>query len=1851
MRLLYLTAHLSDVDLAQRALEKSASGSIRIEACATARDIGPLLAAGAADAVVVDLTVPHADVPRLLGEVRAAAPATVLVALVRAGAGTAVADALVAGADEAIAKQKEFYLQLPAVVSQAQARRRAQGERRARLLRVLAVGTSQPVLPEGSRLQFLAADEIWWQSPAEKTASAGADAVVLDDGRGVTATVAAVAALREGGVLAPVVVLASDPDAGAREAYGRAGVEECLARAEGARLPDTVERAVETARLTAELTLLRAREQRLRALIESIPVSVTLVGADGTVQAMNLAGLALVGARASAEVVGRPIDALCNPEVVDDLKAFIRRVCAGTPGQARFAGRGLDGQPRTFEFRAVPLRRGRDTASALGVMRLAPVETAAPRPQVPTESGSEVEIPLDADAGPPKAEPGGGAEFEALRLELEYERAAHLDSVARLEALDAQRAVSEAAWNAVQSELERKLLLQFRQPSMEQQHEATRALLEQALRDKDAELSRLADDRAAALDRARQAESENARLRESLENAARLQAELDAAVRVREQVEDQLAAMRQEAADAASDRDAARTALAQASTELAQLRALTDAQSREHATLVDVRQQVARLQAAATTVEQQRRALDEAHDQLERLRQALEDALGAHTDVERQLHEKEAEAAGIARQLDLARAAQADVEAELASTREQLAAIAQHNAVLAGEATAAARALEERARTQAEVVRLTAELDAVRQEATRRAEALDASRAELETWRARLADAEADAQALRRDLDAWRGRGDALREELDRAVAELEDARRRLADADLAAAEYAEARRALEAAQTELALLRPALDLARTDKANLAAEAQNYRDTTEHLRGLLRHSDEHALAVSALRTDLTAAAEARAALEAEIDALRANLAAAIDARDALQRDVDAARTEAGAAAPARTALEADIATLRADLDASTGARDHLQQRVDALQAELQAAAEARDAHRANLDSLRATLADTVTARDHLQQRVDALQAELQAAAEAREAHRADLDSLRGDLAAAIDARDALQRDVDAARAEASTAAAARAALEADIATLRADLDASTGARDHLQQRVDALQAELQAAAEARDAHRADLDSLRATLADAVTARDHLQQRVDALQAELQAAAEARDAHRVDLDSLRGDLAAAIDARDALQRDVDAARAALEADIATLRADLDASTGARDHLQQRVDALQAELQAAAEARDAHRVDLDSLRGDLAAAIDARDALQRDVDAARAALEADIATLRADLDASTATRDHLQARIETLQVELHAAADHEHELASELAKIQQDRNTAVLQLAKERALREQVQELRATAEANAAGLLSRLTSTEDDLGSARATLKDALLERNALKQALTDAAEAVSRHELAAAELKAQVEALLAESAAARASADAAIGETASLRTALDAARAERAQWLDRIDEAERVGRTYSSDLQSLRDRIAQLETQLAEQRLLASEFEGQRESLREALARADAATQLLTTRHLEERASLDRAMSELRDALSQAEQRWSDERAELDRALQARATALRRITESGIVGVATSTTRGRIVRCNDALARLCGYRSADDLTSAPADTALPFVVDWDALTAQLNASPSPVLVDTCVQHPDGGVAWLEASASLSPGGPQGPVIEWTAIDTTDRHLRLRQLRQAQRLDAVRELAASAGVEIVDRLSARPVDVPADELQRAATRARELAQQLVAFAQKQVRLPQFVDLNATVSHLAVTLRRLAGDETTLETRTGAGPLVASVDPGEAEQWIASLVVAARDALPVGGTLTITTQPVDLVTSPAPGERRVAPVARLAFAASGFGARAVAAPATVADALSQRGGTLRLTHEPESGVARVELYLPLVLGARPMGLPFPLLRTDRTTAPERG
>jgi two-component system, cell cycle sensor histidine kinase and response regulator CckA len=97
----------------------------------------------------------------------------------------------------------------------------------------------------------------------------------------------------------------------------------------------------------------------------------------------------------------------------------------------------------------------------------------------------------------------------------------------------------------------------------------------------------------------------------------------------------------------------------------------------------------------------------------------------------------------------------------------------------------------------------------------------------------------------------------------------------------------------------------------------------------------------------------------------------------------------------------------------------------------------------------------------------------------------------------------------------------------------------------------------------------------------------------------------------------------------------------------------------------------------------------------------------------------------------------------------------------------------------------------------------------------------------------------------------------------------------------------------------------------------------------------------------------------------------------------------------------------------------------------------------------------------------------------------------------------------------------------------------------------------EILKAADRASLLTSQLLAFSRRQKVSPDRHDVNGIVHDLQRMLQRLIGERVVLVTEVAPGPLCVLVDNGQLSQVLMNLVVNARDALPSGGTVHISTR----------------------------------------------------------------------------------------------
>jgi PAS domain S-box-containing protein len=277
-------------------------------------------------------------------------------------------------------------------------------------------------------------------------------------------------------------------------------------------------------------------------------------------------------------------------------------------------------------------------------------------------------------------------------------------------------------------------------------------------------------------------------------------------------------------------------------------------------------------------------------------------------------------------------------------------------------------------------------------------------------------------------------------------------------------------------------------------------------------------------------------------------------------------------------------------------------------------------------------------------------------------------------------------------------------------------------------------------------------------------------------------------------------------------------------------------------------------------------------------------------------------------------------------------------------------------------------------------------------------------------------------------------------------------------------------------------------------------------------------------------------------------------------------------------------------------------------------------------------------------AELNAGLNDAAaIDKRILRKDGSIveAHVHVALDLDDGLGIG-LIE----DVTRRHELEDQLRQAQKMDSIGKLAGGIAHDFNNLMTA--VIGYSDLLLRdsqggdrdkvaairdSAVRASKLTRQLLAFSRRQILQTHEIDLRDVVREMDTLLRRLIGADVRLLTRLGIEPVIVRADQTQLEQVVMNLAVNARDAMPKGGTLTIS-----LVGE---GDRAVLSVAddgvgmdedtrarifepffttKPLAEASGLGL------STVHGIVGQSGGTVEVASEPGQGTT-FTIHLPLV------------------------
>lgn len=200
----------------------------------------------------------------------------------------------------------------------------------------------------------------------------------------------------------------------------------------------------------------------------------------------------------------------------------------------------------------------------------------------------------------------------------------------------------------------------------------------------------------------------------------------------------------------------------------------------------------------------------------------------------------------------------------------------------------------------------------------------------------------------------------------------------------------------------------------------------------------------------------------------------------------------------------------------------------------------------------------------------------------------------------------------------------------------------------------------------------------------------------------------------------------------------------------------------------------------------------------------------------------------------------------------------------------------------------------------------------------------------------------------------------------------------------------------------------------------------------------------------------------------------------------------------------------------------------------------------------------------------------------IHWPDASTRWLHArgsntrDASGKPIRITGVIMDITERKSAEQGMRAleEQLRHAQKMEAVGRLAGGIAHDFNNLLMVigsyaelLHEKLPADDssrkntqqILRATDRAAGLTAQLLAFSRKQITSSRIMDLNKSINETTNMLKRMVGEDIEFQFCGSDSLWAIKADPYQIVQVLMNLCVNSRDAMPRGGTITITTSNV--------------------------------------------------------------------------------------------
>jgi PAS domain S-box-containing protein len=370
---------------------------------------------------------------------------------------------------------------------------------------------------------------------------------------------------------------------------------------------------------------------------------------------------------------------------------------------------------------------------------------------------------------------------------------------------------------------------------------------------------------------------------------------------------------------------------------------------------------------------------------------------------------------------------------------------------------------------------------------------------------------------------------------------------------------------------------------------------------------------------------------------------------------------------------------------------------------------------------------------------------------------------------------------------------------------------------------------------------------------------------------------------------------------------------------------------------------------------------------------------------------------------------------------------------------------------------------------------------------------------------------------------------------------------------------------------------------------------------------------------------------------------------------------------------------RGLVENAVYGILRADETG-FLSVNPAFARMLGYDTAAEVLRLDPGKELWFEAQQrKQLFAKYAEGVPYVDEEITLRRKDGTPITVHASGRASRDGEGKLILETIVEDVTERRALERQLRQAQKMDAIGRLAGGVAHDFNNLLTViagytdltaealgqqHPLRKELDEVKKATARATSLTRQLLAFSRQQVLEPRVMDVNASIRSLDSMLQRTLGERIKLDMKLGESAPV-KADPGQIDQVVLNLVLNSRDALgEKSGRIGIETAVVELDDAYAKEHLGVNPGRYVMLAVSDNGQGMdpetqahVFEPffttkpsdrgtglglSTVYGVVKQSGGHIWLYSEKGVGTT-FKVYLPIATGGVPSAAPPPPVSTN--------